>query len=624
MRETIDYLNLEVEDSPVVDLSIESTHYYVKIIPNNDQDLEFLDELDKSDDPEAPVLHEYPLDQDIVQEGDFYREVYPEDIRFNFPIYTVIPVGYQFSQPLDYDVLAEIYEPTEDQYFLEIVSLFRAGWYDDLSAEFDEEIGPGDLEDLIYFLNHPQELEENEEEVQPKFFRRIGRWIRRAFTRPAKYTPKGTVNIENTNSNPSFLQPFMNAKISIGRNFFWTNTYTNFNGDYVANKSYRGMVRVRSKFRSASATIRKSWNEVIGLGVSDHIMTVTRGNNSRTRNILYGSRRHFWIKATTHNGIALYNDFCLRNGISETVRNANVWAWSNGDNASAPMLYTYPQLGLIAQYANIGQANLWQNITSTGTATAIGLVPFWLRPDMIFRGLEDKPISPSNSINSSIRIHQVVFHESGHFSHAKKVNALYWAKNAAAIISNSIATTNISLQGGDSYRDGSQPSFQAADRISVVEGWGNLTEYKVTSEVYGGAYIRDNFISAFGFNSIDERMESFDMFRRPMSFNRTDVRSWFLHGLMWDLLDHRNEGFNGAGRSELRNGDNTGAIPIVDNCVVSNTGMANIFALGPIFNVLQQDVENACDLQEELVQNYPAQSTQIDELFLSYGIFCLQ
>jgi hypothetical protein len=617
MRETIDYLNLEVEDSPVIDLSIESTHYYIKIIPNNDQDLEFLDELDKSDDPEAPVLHEYPLDQDIVQEGDFYREVYSEDIRFNFPIYTVIPVGYQFSQPLDYDVLAEIYEPTEDQYFLEIVSLFRAGWYDDLSAEFDEEIGPGDLEDLIYFLNHPQELEENEEEVQPKFFRRIGRWIRRAFTRPAKYTPKGTVNIENTNSNPSFLQPFMNAKISIGRNFFWTNTYTNFNGDYVANKSYRGMVRVRSKFRSASATIRKSWNEVIGLGVSDHIMTVTRGNNSRTRNILYGSRRHFWIKATTHNGIALYNDFCLRNGISETVRNANVWAWSNGDNASAPMLYTYPQLGLIAQYANIGQANLWQNITSTGTATAIGLVPFWLRPDMIFRGLEDKPISPSNSINSSIRIHQVVFHESGHFSHAKKVNALYWAKNAAAIISNSIATTNISLQGGDSYTDGSQPSFQAADRISVVEGWGNFTEYKITSEVYGGAY--DSGVYRTDINNF---MEDFDMFQRPMSANRTDVRSWFLHGLMWDLLDDRNEiiSFGTTVNSELRFGNNSGRHNFIeDNCSLTT----DAFNLAPVFNALDGNVEDGCDLYWRLRALFPARVNDLDELFVSYGINCL-
>jgi hypothetical protein len=151
----------------------------------------------------------------------------------------------------------------------------------------------------------------------------------------------------------------MRAKISIGRNFFWTNTYTDINGAFRASKDYRGMVLVRSKFRSAAATIRKSWNEVIGVGVSDLVMTVTRGSNDRTRTILYDSRRHFWIKATSHNGIALYNDYCLRNGISETVRNANVWAWSYGNNASAPMLYTYSQLALITQLANIGQANVW-------------------------------------------------------------------------------------------------------------------------------------------------------------------------------------------------------------------------------------------------------------------------
>jgi hypothetical protein len=142
-------------------------------------------------------------------------------------------------------------------------------------------------------------------------------------------------------------------------------------------------------------------------------------------------------------------------------------------------------------------------LTLTSTGIGINLVPFCLRPDITFRGLEDKPISNSNSINSTIRIHQVVFHESGHFSHAKKGNALYWEKNAAAIISNSIATTIISLQGGDSYRDSSQPSYQAADRISVVEGWGNFTEYKVTSEIYGGAYLNNAFVTEVGFNTIN-------------------------------------------------------------------------------------------------------------------------
>lgn len=126
------------------------THYYIQINPQGEPDLQFLDELDKSDAVDAPVLHEYPLNYSIEQEGDYYRVVTDEEDRWNHPVYTVIPVNYQFASNLDYEILAELYEPTNDQYFLEIVSMFRAGWYDDLSAEFDEEITAVDLDDLIY------------------------------------------------------------------------------------------------------------------------------------------------------------------------------------------------------------------------------------------------------------------------------------------------------------------------------------------------------------------------------------------------------------------------------------------------------------------------------------------
>jgi len=60
MRATINYLNQKVADSPVWDLTSVPTHYYIKITAVNDQDLQFLDDLDKSDDIDAPVLPEYP------------------------------------------------------------------------------------------------------------------------------------------------------------------------------------------------------------------------------------------------------------------------------------------------------------------------------------------------------------------------------------------------------------------------------------------------------------------------------------------------------------------------------------------------------------------------------------
>lgn len=623
MRETINFLNNEVAESPTRDLTIIPTHYYIQINPQGEPDLQFLDELDKSDAVDAPVLHEYPLNYSIEQEGDYYRVVTDEEDRWNHPVYTVIPVNYQFASNLDYEILAELYEPTNDQYFLEIVSMFRAGWYDDLSAEFDEEITAVDLDDLIYYLNNPEEVSaDDEEETQQKFLRKLKRWIRRAFTKPAKYTPQGIINIENTNTNPTALQPFMNAKISIGRNFFWESTYTNANGAFAAPKSYRGEVRIRSKFRSQAATIRKSINEILGVGISDHLMTITRGKNNVTKNVFYNSRPHLWVKATTHNGIALYNNFCVANGISETVRNANVWAWSNGGASAAPMLYTYPQLATMSQYANIGQADFWQNLVANRVGLAIKLVRSDLRPDVILRGLEDRPIGPNNNITSTIRIHQLVNHEFGHFSHAKKVNALYWARNFSATVGNTI--TSLVNGGSDPYRDGTKPSLQAGDRISIVEGWGNFTEYKVTSEVYGGAYVSGNFRLDFGFDSVDNNMENFDMHQRPMTVQRNDFSGWFLNGLMWDLLDDRNELTPEADFSEYLSGNaQTQLNLIVDNCALTIGGNVNVFNLGPVFNALNGNVENGCDLYWSLSNQNPNDVPTLNQLFNSYGINCL-
>lgn len=48
------------------------------------------------------------------------------------------------------------------------------------------------------------------------------------------------------------------------------------------------------------------------------------------------------------------------------------------------------------------------------------------------------------------------------------------------------------------YSDGSMPSYQAADRIALAEGWGNLTEFKIAQYYYGKAKIYSpyaNYIS---------------------------------------------------------------------------------------------------------------------------------
>lgn len=609
MRAAFDYYNDNVPDSPYQEKEVIATHYYIKIQPETEAHRVTLDNLDNTDDLDAPTLHDYPLDREIIQEGDYY--IMPESSNDVYhAAYSVIPVDYSIVQPVPYTILSELYLPSDDEFDVESIALVFANWQDDLVADFGEEIYPDDLAELL-----PAWVDASSQ--------------KRLFGR--KYRPAGRIRVENSDMpGDANAQNFERAKISIGRNFSWTYTYTNEAGNFTASKSYRGKVRIRAKFRSDTATVRKEINEIVGLWISDHVMTITRGSNNPDRivrylvNSIFGGTSdigggHLWTKATTHIGLVRYNRYAEQNGITERLNHANVWAWSNGSSSVTPMLRKFSNLANIAVYGNVGQANIWQNLTAGLTAVGINMVPLEWRPDIIFQGLGDRDAGTGVKSNT-VRIHQLVFHEAGHYSHAIKAGENFWSRNMAATIGNSIG-------GRGSYSDGSRPSFQAADRISIIEGWATFTEFKITNFYYDQSFV--NASTDFGLrniNNIETIMENFNMFQRPMEVTRRDDQGWFMHGLFWDLLDNRNEipipGIPAENRSRLRTGNNMILNSIRDNCNISIVNDTN--NLGPVFIALGAQEENACDLLHRLRGLYPAQENALIELFTSYGYPCGQ
>jgi hypothetical protein len=594
MQAAFNYYNSVVPNSPFTGKTVQATHLYIKIMPNAMAQLEMLDKLDQSDDERSPVLQDYPMDYEVLEEGDYYAYPANENDLFH-PAYTVIPVGYAFPSTVPYIVLDQIYEPAEEEFDVETVALYFAGCTEDLEAD---EISVTDETLPDYLIK----------ELADRQSLRISLW-------PKRYRPSGWVKVQNTETN--IMDPLMQVKISIGRNVFWRYTYTDNNGYFSAPKKYRGKVRIRAKWRGYTATIRKTWNEILGLWVSDHLMTITRGNNNITKNIMHGEPHtgifgidlqggHLWFKGTVHNGLRKYIDFCNSNGISHTVSNANVWAFAKGKDASTPMLYKYPQLASMSTLANVGQANFWSVLTNVISGVAINLVPAHLRPDQIFGGLNNKKVSYDTRANT-IRIHQVVFHESGHYSHASKAGSSYWANVFASEISNHISYS-------DSYYNGSAPSFTAAKRIAVAEGWGNFTEFKITTFYYGKSYIspQTNITQMYSTAGTNNFMEQFNVYDTPMSVTRTDDHSWFLHGIMWDLVD------NAVDNAVMRHRDGNGnPLNAINDQVFLSTSNPN--SLAPIFNALNSGVTSAATLKTTLQSSWPAQSANINNLFSSYG-----
>lgn len=193
-----------------------------------------MDVLDNSDDPTSPVLQDYPMDYEILEEGDYFIEPTDENDLYH-SIYTVIPINYQLPNSLPFQTIEELYYPEdENEYDVETVALHFADRREDLEADdifvTDETL----LKHLIDSYNIHQ---------SNKLFVR-------------KFRPAGTINVENTDD--ATPDPLMQAKISTGRSFWWRYTYTDDNGNFTATKRYRGKVRIRAKWRGYTATIKKT------------------------------------------------------------------------------------------------------------------------------------------------------------------------------------------------------------------------------------------------------------------------------------------------------------------------------------------------------------------------------
>lgn len=569
--------------------ALKATHRYIRINPSDENHLLLLNELDGAA-AGSIVLHDFPLDHEITGEGDYFVNPVDETDLYH-PVYTVIPVSYVMPKDLPYTVLEEVYQPTEAEYEVETLSLNSAGWENEEGCRGSEVVCTA------------PEMVPSEKPEGPQVKTGDGQTEARLFGR--RYRPSGYVRVQNTDNYT--WEPLKRAKISIGRGIWWRYTHTDNNGHFVSPKKYRGKVRIRAKWRSNIATIRKSWNEMLGIQVSDHLMTITRSSNNRTKNIYFGDDR-LWYKGTVHNGLVKYNDFAAANGINKPISGANVWVWKNGDGSAAtPMFNRHRHLSSISSIAGIGQSQAWDVIINSIASFVINLLPQRLQPDMLFTGLKDK--NRTQNRVSTDEIEQVVFHESAHYSHSAQAGTWFWAKLVASEISNSIAH-------GDPYVDGSEPSFTAAKQIALAEGWASLVEVKAMLDKNSRYRVGAHWFDA---GDISNQMNHFNMYTVPMTLPRGDFKSWFLHGLMWDIVDSEIDN-----ASRLRIG--TTGSPVTNSFSGFITDMlqvSNSSELYPVFSLLKSNVYTACDFGDDLVGAYPVHGPKIEELFHSYGFTCI-
>lgn len=86
------------------DLIIEKTHYYVKFSPQNEDELNLL----KQD--TTLVLYNYPLDVEIIKEGDYYHDPSLPQDQPTYQ-YASVEVNHDLPKSVKYEILSELYIP---------------------------------------------------------------------------------------------------------------------------------------------------------------------------------------------------------------------------------------------------------------------------------------------------------------------------------------------------------------------------------------------------------------------------------------------------------------------------------------------------------------------------------
>ena len=112
MRKAIEELNKSSLSKSVVSTDIKPTHYYMRFKPKNEA------EVDKLDADTTIFFYDYPLDYDIIQEGDYYHAPELPDSVPTYQ-YCAVEVGHKLPD-VEHEILEELY-------ILEDVNVYENG-----------------------------------------------------------------------------------------------------------------------------------------------------------------------------------------------------------------------------------------------------------------------------------------------------------------------------------------------------------------------------------------------------------------------------------------------------------------------------------------------------------------
>ncbi|WP_133298089.1 hypothetical protein [Candidatus Ornithobacterium hominis] len=567
MQKTVNIIATTRRANLLKQTKLKPTHQYVVFVPENQEHLETLLKLVDS---KKYVTRSYPMDYEIEQYGEEYVDKRAKSKELPV-LYASIPVT---------DKLPDVpYEKLEDLYLT------------------DNENDPDDLVEAtaIFLTEKPENIKITGRGLQTKADRITqlkeeldlpgGIQSIRLFGR--KYYPEGNVLVYDTNVDKNV--PVRNTEIEIYNWFFNSYCYTDDNGHFRSKERYSREMGVYFTWRSSSATIRTSWNEIIGIRTSDKLGNIRRGNNGKTFVVDRGDT-HKWSKATTHNAVQKFNDYLSNIGINQRVQGLNIWVFNGGKGRGAAlMLKTYPWGSLNSAFAGWVK---WLSPVAIPIASILNITSSQIYPDLFFN---------FNNKKQTLAYEKLVFHEAAHAIHAKQAGKGFWETFSRRTIENILNLNN------DPYGNGTQPSAWSGQNIALCEGWANFMQNKIIYDLYGP--------------NEEYNLENFKMVQAPQNSSLRDLnwntgkggRNWFLHGLMWDLTDNNQDNIilvDGQTDKNISMNNNTDRVVL---------GSSRIHPVRALFEAMGSGESTGYELKNRLKNANYSQRNQIEELFNAYG-----
>ncbi len=575
--------------------SVSTTHFYVKFKPQTVSDLNKLDSLDLE-------LYDYPLDREVIQDGDYWPEAYTGIGPNEYPwLYTVVGSNFQFPSGISYQILASLNIPDDDP-TLEDRAFFITG---------NTECGETTSTNASISENEAGERTAKEQQKPGGVVRPMvpdcGEGYHWDYTLrqcvendcpngyhwddsqgqcvpdpppppPTNLYPHGMINYKTYNDYgvipPS--APLKYTRIVARRFFKIDKTYTDANGNFQLSKRFPRKVTIVVKFKTSTISVRQEPSN-FGLWkrwfpIKKNIGTY-RGNNLQNLNYEFqkGSnskkvKTRRWLAAVAINTTLETKDFLSSNSLIQLPDKLPIYlSPPNQQTQSETAEYDFIKNSrfdpLTSVYLDWVTSDLNSMTTSKVTmniAQQLGLVYLW---------------KVNEASNNNVNIYGNNY-----------VNSISYAYNQ------SYSIKYVRFGNGIPYQN-----FYNPDIIAMFQAFAQHLGHTIATRIYGsgetGFQLQGkSWLSSGGISSSSKYLEGFD----PSIGEPNELFKWIPVGLINDLID-----------------SNSDQPPVVDN--VSGFTYAEIqlaYYTEPVYMI---------NFKNALKAIKPLQATLIDQLFTSYG-----